>query len=271
MRPLFAALPSLVDKIRQADEVALFLDYDGTLTPLRERPEQARLSGQARGLLRDLARRPGIWVALVSGRALSDVKRMAGVRRLCYVGNHGLQVEGSGIRYTLRQAAASRPVMREIARRLRRELAMIPGAWVEDKNLTLAVHFRQVEPGEKILVRNLFHAILRPYLEKGKVRVTAGKEVLEVRPPIRWTKGTMVRWLLARRIGLRPEGKILPIYVGDDLTDEDAFSALDRRGITVVVGRSNLFSKAQYRVASPAAVLRFLRLLLSFRRGKSAA
>lgn len=270
MRPLFAHLPSLEERIRQADEVVLFLDYDGTLTPLRERPEQARLSGETRELLRDLSRQPGVWVAVVSGRALADVKRMAGVRGLCYVGNHGLELEGPKLRHTLRQAWISRPVMKKIARRLRQELQAVPGAWVEDKGLTLAVHFRQVAADEKLRVRNRFNSVLRPYRERRRVRVTAGKEVLEVRPPVRWTKGTMVRWLLARRMGLHPRADILPVYIGDDLTDEDAFLALGGRGITVVVGSSNPLSRAQYRVASPVAVLRFLRRLLAARRGKSA-
>lgn len=246
--------------------MALFLDYDGTLTPIRERPEQARLSADAKVLLRALCRRPGVWVAVVSGRALADVKRMSGVKGLCYVGNHGLELEGPKLRHVNQQARYSRPVMREIAQRLREALRGVPGSWVEDKGLTLAVHCRQVTPEDKILVRNAFHAVVRPYREKGRVRVTSGKEVLEVRPPVRWTKGTMVRWLLARQMGLHPEERILPVYVGDDLTDEDAFLAMGGQGITVVVGSSNLLSRARYRVASPAAVLRFLRRLLVLRR-----
>lgn len=268
MKPLFAHLPSLERRIRRADQVALFLDYDGTLAPIRERPEQAQLSADAKVLLKALCRRPGVWVAVISGRALADVRRMAGVRGLCYIGNHGLELQGPKLRHVNRHARSGRPVMKELAQRLRQALRSLPRAWVEDKGLTLAVHYRRVTPEDKILVRNAFHAVVRPCLEKGRVRVTSGKEVLEVRPPVRWTKGTMVRWLLARQRGLHPEERILPIYVGDDLTDEDAFLAMGGRGITVLVGSSNPLSRAQYRVASPAAVLRFLRRLLALRQAQ---
>jgi len=245
--------------------VVLFLDYDGTLTPIREHPSEAILSAEARRLLRGLARQEGIWMALVSGRALRELKRLVGLRGICYVGNHGLELQGPKLRYINPAARMSRPLLKRIARQLRGVLRPIAGAWVEDKGLTLAVHHRRVKPQDKLAVRNLFYEVIRTYRERRRVRVTAGKEVFEVRPPVRWTKGTIVQWLLARRDALLAGATILPIYIGDDQTDEDAFNALKGRGISIAVGGSNPLTRAQYQVRSSNEVLRFLRLLLNVR------
>jgi trehalose-phosphatase len=269
MQPLFAAWPAVRERLRGASRIALLLDYDGTLTPIVSHPSNARLSAAGRRLLRSLSRRPEIWIALVSGRSLKEVRRMAGVKGLCYVGNHGLELAGPKIRHINPTARKSRPVMKKIAALLRKELKRIPGAWVEDKGLTLSVHCRKVNPKKKPLARRLFRDIVRPYVGKKQIRLTAGKEVFEVRPPARWTKGSVVNWLLARQelAGLArrralSRGPVLPIYVGDDLTDEDAFRALGSRGVTVKVGAGNPLTRAQYRLRSPAEVERFLQRLI---------
>ena len=255
-------LPPIEAKIQRVEELALFLDYDGTLTSIRSRPEAARLPVNTRHLLEELSRQPGIWVAVVSGRALLDLKRKVGIKGICYVGNHGLELQGPKLRHINPVAQKSQPLLKRIARLLKRALKPIVGAWVEDKGLTLAVHYREVKPQDKLAVRNLFHEVVRPYREQQQVRVTAGKQVFEVRPPVRWTKGTVVQWLLARREALRSGATILPIYIGDDQTDEDAFEALRGRGICIAVGASNPLTRAQYRVSSPDEVVRFLKLLL---------
>ncbi len=261
MKTLSAGWPEIRNRVRAAGALALFLDYDGTLTPIVRHPSQARLSAGTRRLLRRLSVEKKIRVAVVSGRALEDVRRMTGVNRICYVGNHGLELEGPKLRYVNPTAQKCRPVLRRIARRLKEAVSPIPGAWVEDKGLTLTLHFRQAAPAGKKLARRVFHGIVRPYQDKKQVRITAGKEVFEVRPPVRWTKGTVVSWLLARRSALSP-GPVLPVYIGDDLTDEDAFRALGTRGISVAVGAGNPLTRAQYRVRSSSEAVRFLRRLL---------
>ncbi len=268
MKSLRSSWPFIRKKLQQADELVLFLDYDGTVTPICSHPDQAKLSPQARDLLEQVVRQPWIWVALVSGRALKDLKRMTDVGGICYVGNHGLELEGPKLRHVNPAALKARPLLKQIFRRLTVVLKPIAGAWVEDKGLTLTVHLRQVKQDDKFLVRNLFHEVVRPYREKKQVRITAGKEVFEVRPPVRWTKGTVVRWLLARRNALHPTAKVLPIYIGDDLTDEDAFQALGAQGVSVLVGSPNPLSRAQFRVASVDEALRFLQLLLEVWKGK---
>ena len=261
MKAVSTRWPEIRRRVRAAGALALFLDYHGTLTPIVRHPAQARLSSGTRRLLRSLSAEEGVWVAVVSGRALKDVRRMTGVSRICYVGNHGLELKGPKLRYVNPMAKKCRPVLHRIARRLKEEVAAIPGAWIEDKGFTLTLHFRQAAPAGKERARGLFHGVVRSYREKKQVGITAGKEVFEVRPPVRWTKGTVVSWLLARRAALS-SGPVLPVYIGDDLTDEDAFRALERRGISVAVGAGNPLTRAQYRVRSSSEAVRFLRRLL---------
>lgn len=269
MKTLSAGWLEIRERVRTAGALALFLDYDGTLTPIVRHPSQARLVEGTRRLLRRLSVEEGVWVAVVSGRALEDVRRMTGVNRICYVGNHGLELEGPNLRYVNPMAKKCRPVLRRIAHRLKEAVSPIPGAWIEDKGFTLTLHFRQAAPAGKKLARGVFQGVVRPYREKKQVRITAGKEVFEVRPPVRWTKGTAVSWLLARqelaglarRAALSP-GPVLPVYIGDDLTDEDAFRALGKRGISVAVGAGNPLTRAQYRVRSSSEAVRFLSRLL---------
>ncbi len=265
MKPLWLSWPTLRKQIAQTDNLLLLLDYDGTLTPIYEHPSKAHLPSPAARILQELTRQPGIWIALVSGRSLRDLTKMVGLRQLCYVGNHGLEVKGPKLRYVNPVAQRSRRILNRIAKELTAVLKPIQGAWVENKSLTLSVHSREVRPEEKVLVKNGFYEVVRSYQEKGQVRVTTGKEVFEVRPPVRWTKGTVVNWFLARHRALGSDKGILPLYIGDDQTDEDAFETLKGRGITIAVGASNPLSLAEYSVRSPEEVQRLLRMILQLR------
>jgi len=269
-RPLWPSWSPLRRRVASATHLSLFLDYDGTLVPLVDHPSRARLSPAMKRLLQRLAGRPGVWVALVSGRSLADVKRMVGLAGLCYVGNHGLELQGPALRYVNPVARATRPLLAHLGGRLTQALASIPGAWVEDKALTLSVHYRRVAAVERLRVRNAFYQVVRPSQEQRRIRVTAGKDVFELRPPVRWTKGTMLSWLLTRQRALAGRASVLPVCLGDDATDEDAFEALGDRGITVAVGPSTPLTRARYYVKSPADVQRLLERILAARPPSSA-
>ena len=136
---------------------------------------------------------------------------------------------------------------------------------MEDKGLTLAVHFRAVPELDHVLVKNAFHEVVTPYRLKNQVQLTDGKRVFEVRPPAHWHKGSVVLWLLARQTAMAGEERVLPVYVGDDLTDEDAFEVLRGKGITVAVGPSTPLTRAQYVLDSPEEVEKFLRKIFEIR------
>lgn len=259
--PLWSHWPSVQQKIQGASRLVLFLDYDGTLVPIADQPSKALLPTQVKNLLEEIARQRGMWAAVISGRRLGELKAMVGIHGLCYVGNHGLELEGPKLRYVNPAARYARPALKKIAQALQSTLRPFPGAWVEDKEFTLSVHFRNVAAADLISVKNRFYEILQPYLEKHQVRVTVGKRVFEVRPSVRWNKGTVVQWLLSRQRALADEAAAIPVYIGDDETDEDAFNAFESEGLSIRVGRSKL-SRAQYALSSPGEVEKLLRRLL---------
>lgn len=260
MKPLFQEWEKIAARISRADSVLLCLDYDGTLTPIVDKPEWAKLSPETRGLLDRISRKPRFRVAVVSGRSLADVRGLVGLNNIIYAGNHGLELEGPSIRYLHPEAEAARSVLENIAGRLREELNGIAGLQVEDKKLTLSIHFRRVP--EKFLDKlfRIIENITRDAEKRGVIAVTGGKKVIEIRPPADWDKGKIVRRLQTELTGGEP-GKILAIYLGDDRTDEDAFRAIHDEGVTVRVGGPDPGSRARYYLDDPGQVLELLKKL----------
>lgn len=209
----------------------VFLDYDGTLTPIVARPDLAVLSDAMRDILRGLAAR--CTVAVVSGRDLDDVRRLVGLDDIVYAGSHGFDIAGpDGLRIQHDQGAAFIAAVERAAGKLRPAVAAIDGALVEPKRFAVAVHYRQVSPDQVPAVEAAVDDVLVAVPELHK---THGKMVFELRPRFDWDKGKAVLWLLAA-LG-QNDDRTLPFYIGDDLTDEDAFRALKDRGVTIYVGR----------------------------------
>jgi trehalose 6-phosphate phosphatase len=232
--------------------LALFLDYDGTLTPIVSRPELARLPAETREVLRRLASLAT--VAVVSGRALADVRALVGLEELVYAGNHGFEIRGPDGTFSAKQiGAAFRDDVGLVLDRLAPELARVEGAWVEDKGHSLSVHYRQVPEGRAGDVEAIVDQVLEGFPRLAK---RYGKKVLEVRPRIEWDKGRAVVWLL-EALHLDGEG-VLPMYLGDDVTDEDAFRALAGRGVGVLVSEASRPSAAAFRLSDPGEVRLFL-------------
>ena len=209
---------------------ALFLDYDGTLTPIAARPELAVLPEETRALLRELAQ---VYpVAIVSGRDLADVRTMVGLDDLVYAGSHGFDIEGpGGLRLQNEQAEFALPDLDTAETALKERINDIPGAWVERKQFAIAVHYRQAAEEDAPKVEALAKEVQSKHRA---LRLKGGKKIWELQPDIEWDKGRAVLWLL-EHLGLdRPD--IVPIYLGDDVTDEDAFRALADRGLGIGVG-----------------------------------
>ena len=263
MQHLLSAWPAILGKLGVARRILLLSDYDGTLTPIVERPELAAMSDRVRQLLETLAREKRFSVGIVSGRALSDLKSRVGIAGLVYAGNHGLEIEGQGFSFVSPLAAELRPVLRVIHFVLSRSLSSVKGVLVEDKGLSLSVHYRMVDPDRAHDVEEIVRKAVGPAQAIGKARLTSGKRVHEIRPAVDWNKGKAVK-LLMRRYGRggRRSG-LVPLYLGDDVTDEDAFKAIEAYGcgVSVFVGRPNRESAARYYLASPEEVSRFLELL----------
>lgn len=238
--------------------IYLFLDYDGTLTPIVEAPGKATLSKKTKELLRLITKISNCKVAIISGRALKDIETRVGLNDIAYVGNHGFEMKGPKIKFKSPVSPRYRIILNRIKGRLRKELSGIKGVIIEDKGFSLCVHYRQVDRKNIPTVRTAFSGVVLSHEVREDVIIRSGKMVLEVKPPVDWDKGKMVLWLLARRRSvLGGKKKVLPIYVGDDLTDEDAFRALKNRGITVFVG-SPRKTLAAYYVNNTEETARFL-------------
>jgi trehalose-6-phosphatase len=270
------ALPAHRDAItrRLADSTpAIFLDYDGTLTPIVERPEFAVLAPEMRRILRNLAARAPI--VIVSGRGREEVARLVGLEELIYVGSHGFDIAGppppagrgtpagpaaspsrgnSPIRREV--AGALRPVMQRAAASLSTALAGIPGVVVEDKRFAVAVHYRQVAADR---LAEIEAAVDRTLASCPDLKKSGGKKVLELRPAVDWDKGQAVLWLL-QALDLETE-EVVPVYLGDDTTDEDAFRALHDRGVTALVARTPRPTAAGYSLQDTDEVGDFLRFV----------
>lgn len=234
--PFLAAAPRPAALIGRAEGMDFFFDLDGTLAPIAATPAEASLPPEVSRLLPRLHRPPLTTVAVVSGRALADLEAFFPAAGYALAGNHGLEIRLAGETLVHPAASGARPALAAVAALLAAAVREIPGCFVEDKGLGVAVHFRNT-PRERLAeVRAAVRTALEAAPGGHLLTVRPGKEVLEVRPAGGGDKGTAVLRLLARRRGAGWRGRCLPVYVGDDLTDEDAFRALRGVGVTVRVG-----------------------------------
>lgn len=238
---------------RETGRLALLLDFDGTLAPIVERPELAAMTGEARAAIARLQAVPGLHLAVVSGRGLADVRGMTNLDGVFYAGNHGMEMSGPGIERVHPGAAAARPELQQVAGELRHALRDTPAAMVEDKQLTLSIHYRLVPEEQERRVQDAVRAAVAARSES--LRVTTGKKVLEVRPRIDWDKGRAAGFVLAQ---LEVPHAAPALYLGDDTTDEDAFRVVESWGPAgegVLVGEpQGRNTAASSYVLSPAEV-----------------
>lgn len=257
MPHLLNVWPQVRRQLEQAGRVLLLLDYDGTLTPIAPRPEMATLPPETRQAVSRLHRRERYTVGLVSGRGLDDLTAMVDLPGLIYAGNHGLEIRGPGRDFIHPAAAQLRPELDNLLNALRENLAGYAGVLVEGKGLTLSVHYRLTPPELRPQLQSAFEETIAAAQPAGQVRITRGKGVLEVRPAVDWDKGQAILRIAADF----PPGT-LPIFFGDDLTDEDGFAAVHQlNGLSVLVGPARQPTRAMYRVDSPREVTQTLTLL----------
>jgi alpha,alpha-trehalase len=248
-----SALEHVPEIAGRSGRLAVFLDYDGTLTPIVSHPENAFLSNSMRQALRELAARAA--VAILSGRDLDDVRRRVVLEGIIYAGSHGFDIAGPcGLR---RQVATDFLSNLDTAEKeLRELLGAISGAQLERKHFSIAAHYRNVQESDVATVKRAVSEVAARHRE---LRMIDGKKVYELLPDIDWDKGKAALWLL--EIPGVERGNVRPIYIGDDRTDEDAFRALEQCGIGILVSEQSQPTAARYSLKDPAEVERFLRAL----------
>lgn len=241
--------------VQDAERLLLLTDFDGTIASIKARPDEVRLDAGTAALLRRVSRLEGVRVGVVSGRSLAALRRFVRVPGLVYVGNHGLEIHGPGMRFVHPSATRTIPTMGRIARQLQAAVQGVSGALVEFKRLSLSVHWRNVPARRVPQFHRRIQAVLSPWVARRAVRVTRGKRVIEVRPPGSWDKGSAVEWLV--RASRCRRGHVL--YAGDDRTDEDAFRAVNRYyGISIFVGERRRPTAARWWLRNPQEVSELL-------------
>ncbi|KAL8552543.1 hypothetical protein ACS0TY_001291 [Phlomoides rotata] len=261
--------------------IALFLDYDGTLSPIVDNPDHAFMSNSMRAAVSNVAKY--FPTAIISGRSRDKVFEFVGLTELYYAGSHGMDIMGpvrpsssdnkncirstneEGKEVNLFQPASKfLPMIDEVFKSLVEITKDIVGATVENNKFCVSVHYRNVDEKSWIVVGQSVEEILKGYPH---LRLTHGRKVLEVRPVLDWHKGKAVEFLL-ESLGLMDCDDVVPIYVGDDRTDEDAFKVLreGNRGYGIIVSSKPKESNAFYSLRDPSEVMEFLKTLVTWKK-----
>ncbi len=209
---------------------ALFIDYDGTLTPIVSNPKDAVMSHRMQELVKSLA--DCCTVAVISGRDRRDVESKVGLKNLIYAGSHGFDISGpGGLSFIRKEGEKSLPDLDRAEEALSGKLAAISGVRLERKKFALAVHFRNAPPGEEGRIQTIAEQVAKSL---DTLKTGRGKKIIELKPDVDWNKGHAVNWLM-KKLDL-DLSETTPVYLGDDITDEDALAAVAQNGLGILVG-----------------------------------
>ncbi|CAH2076020.1 unnamed protein product [Thlaspi arvense] len=262
--------------LSEGKQIVMFLDYDGTLSPIVDDPDQAFMSKKMRGTVRKLAN--CFPTAIVSGRCKEKVYNFVKLTELYYAGSHGMDIQGpeQGSKYKedsksilCQPATEFLPMIDEVYQKLTEKTSLTPGAKVENNKFCVSVHFRRVNEKNWSDLANQVRSVMKDY---PKLRLTQGRKVLEVRPIIKWDKGKALEFLL-ESLGYGNCTDVFPLYIGDDRTDEDAFKILKKRrqGLGILVSKFPKETNASYSLQEPDEVMNFLQRLVEWKQLRSGA
>ncbi|XVF53432.1 hypothetical protein PTKIN_Ptkin05aG0099000 [Pterospermum kingtungense] len=263
-----------VMKEAKGKKVVVFLDYDGTLSPIVEDPDKAFMSAEMRAAVREVAKY--FPTSIISGRSRDKVKEFVQLNNVNYAGSHGLDLmaparavkscDKKGNEGAFQPAKLFLPAIQEISIELEDQIREVQGARIEDNRFCISVHYRQVPPGDHEILKKKVKSLVE---NRPELRLTEGKMVLEVRPSIEWNKGDALNYLLDT-LGFSNPKEVLPLYVGDDRTDEDAFKviAAKRQGFPILVSSIPKDTRAWYSLRDPPEVLAFLLRLAKWKKSE---
>ncbi|KZV28918.1 putative trehalose-phosphate phosphatase J [Dorcoceras hygrometricum] len=259
--------------VSKGKQIVVFLDYDGTLSPIVEDPEHAFMTNEMRDAVKGVAK--FFPTAIVSGRSRAKVYSFVRLSELYYAGSHGMDIKGptEGLKrgrenqtVLCQPAREFLPIINEVYRTLIDKIKHIPGAKVENNKFCLSVHYRCVEEKNWAKLGDEVKSIVKGYQQ---LRLTQGRKVIEIRPTIKWDKGNALEFLL-ESLGYAEWNDIFPIYIGDDRTDEDAFKVIRRKGqgLGILVSESPKETYASYSLNEPSEVMDFLTQLVEWKQSQ---
>jgi trehalose 6-phosphate phosphatase len=256
--PVFPENKTLFSILNKKKPV-IFLDYDGTLTPIVQRPEDALLSEEMKHMLGELAK--VFTVAVVTGRDKEDVEQLIGLDQLIYAGSHGYIISGpDGMQMEHPDSGRLIPELDRMEKDIEEALeGKTEGVQIDRKRYAIGIHYRNAREGDEALVFDVVDMILEKYrgYKKGE-----GKKIVEVKPDLDWHKGKAVDWIL-QALELDENDEIIPVFIGDDLTDEDAFESLKGKGIGILVGGHGKPTAAAYSLKNVFQVRAFFDRLIA--------
>ncbi len=261
MKPLLAARREILERVRSAQKILIFLDYDGTLVPIRPTPELARLSPERKEVLSLLARLPKVKAGILTGRSLPNIRKAVGLSTLFYAANYGLAIVTPKKSWVHPEAKKRARLLNKMLPALRKAAFRFRGVRIEDKTLTVAVHFRQYK-GRPELLEERLAGVMEGW--PGRFLLKTGKKIFEVYPAVKWDKG---KSLLKVEQMLGFSQKPLKIFIGDDRADEEAFRQMGSKDISVAVGRREK-TNARFYCKNSGQVIRFLKFLLKAETGR---
>lgn len=246
-----------IQKIIENRKPVLFLDYDGTLTPIVKRPEDALISDPMKSALKKCAAK--FKVAVVSGRDMDDLKSKVQIEDLIFAGSHGFRISGpDGLYKEHEKADVILPRLTDIEEKLDQIFPQIDaGVQIDRKRYAIAVHYRNADDNNIPVIKQKVDEVLmeNPDFKKGE-----GKKVIEIKPDVDWHKGKAVLWIM-KKLGVDDTNKFVPIYIGDDVTDEDAFRSISEFGVGILVGTHGSETAAKYKLDDVYEVQSFLNRL----------
>jgi len=247
-----------IEHRRAGRHLLLLLDFDGTLAAFSNDPTTVHLDSDTSALLERLAANAAITLGIISGRRLPDLqKRVTFSGDMYLAGFHGLEIHAPGEVFIHPGAASATTLMQSIADAIQPHVAPLPGVFIEDKVFSIALHYREAAPAARVVATSHFMNAARVDIDAGRLRLLPGAGVIELLPDAAWHKGSALEWIRERVE--RIHGPTFTVYVGDDVTDQDAFRAIGLHGLAI--SASERATGSEFSVDGPDGVMRLLNCL----------
>jgi trehalose-phosphatase len=238
-------------RLKVSFHILMLLDYDGTLTAIAESPKNAKLSEETKKVLNKFKDLEQLTLGIVSGRGVYDIKKQINIKDIVYAGNHGLEWEIDNVVYVTPGISETRELYLKILNDFGPLEKKYKGIFIEDKNLTISIHYRMLKKSLLPAFLVEFDDFINSYLESPLIKLIKNRMVFDIMPNVKWGKGSFINWLISTQ-----KSPPLTIYIGDDRTDEDAFSKL-KDAITIRVGKGE--TEANYYLNDIDDTMKFLR------------